>query len=162
MRSPAANPHPPFRKPSMSQKGKPTTSKRAADGTFRKGASGNPTGRPKSEIVILRERLAEGAPDVVQAVLDAAKDGDMTAAKLVLDRLCPPLKSIAQPVHLTLPHDASPLTVAKAVISATASGMLPPDVSAQLVTALGTLCRIEETEELRDRITALENAIPDQ
>lgn len=138
------------------------TTPRRPDGRFTPGTSGNPQGRPRIETIALRQRLAEGAPDVVQAVLDAAKDGDMTAAKLVLDRLCPPLKSIAQPVHLALPEDASPLTVAKAVISATASGMLPPDVSAQLVTALGTLCRIEETEELRDRITALENAIPDK
>jgi hypothetical protein len=141
---------------------KKSTAERGPSGQFSPGKSGNPKGRPKSETVALRQSLAFGAEDVVKAILDAAKDGDMTAAKLVLDRLCPPLKSIAQPVHLTLPHDASPLTVAKAVISATASGMLPPDVSAQLVTALGTLCRIEETEELRDRITALENAIPDK
>ena len=94
----------------------------------------------------------------MKAILEAAKAGDMQAAKIVMDRLCPALKSTAQPVHLAIPDDASPLTVAKAIISATASGMLAPDVSAQLIAAVGTFCRIEETHELRERITALEKA----
>lgn len=131
---------------------------RGASGQFPPGKSGNPKGRPKSETIALRQALALGADDVVKAILDAARKGDMTAAKLVLDRLCPALKSTAQPVHLALPDDASPLTIAKAVISASASGMLAPDISAQFITAIGTLCRIEEAEELRDRITALEKA----
>ena len=135
---------------------------RCPDGRFIPGTSGNPQGRPRAETTALRQSLALGADDVVKAILEAAKAGDMQAAKIVMDRLCPALKSTAQPVHLAIPDDASPLTIANAIISATASGMLSPDISAQLVTALGTLCRIEETEELRDRITALENAIPDQ
>lgn len=135
------------------------TTQRRPNGRFTPGTSGNPQGRPKAETTALRQRLADGAADVVEAVLNAAKDGDMSAAKLVLDRLCPPLKASSQPVHIALPDDASPLTIANAIISGTAAGMLSPDISAQLITAIGTLCRIEEAEELRERITALEKAM---
>lgn len=131
---------------------------RSSDGRFPPGKSGNPQGRPKSETAALRQSLADGAADVVTAILKAAKAGDMQAAKIVLDRLVPPLKANAQTVHLALPEAASPLDIASAIIAATASGTLAPDIGAQLVTAIGTFCRIEEVEELRARIAALEIA----
>lgn len=141
--------------------GKDTTSEspeRTASGTFAAGVSGNPNGRPKSHHAAIREKLAEGKDDVVKAVLEAAKSGDMWAAKLVLDRLLPPLKATAQTVELSLPESASPLDIARAILNSAACGSIAPDIAAQLVSAIGTFCRIEEIEELRDRIAALEKA----
>jgi len=131
---------------------------RTPKGQFPPGASGNPQGRPRGEIVALREALADGGADVVAVVLNAAQAGDMQAAKLVLDRLVPPLKAAAMAVHLDLAGAASPLDIARAILAAAASGTIAPDIAAQLVAAVGTFCRIEEIEELRDRIAALENA----
>ena len=136
----------------------PATDGRGPKGRFSPGASGNPQGRPKSEVIALRQSLADGAADVVTVILTAARAGDMQAAKIVLDRLLPPLKATAQAVHLALPETASPLDIARAILAATASGTLAPDIAAQLVTAVGTFCRIEEVEELRDRVAALEKA----
>lgn len=130
---------------------------RGPNGRFSPGLSGNPNGRPKSEAVALRESLAGGATNVVKAILTAANAGDMQAAKLVLDRLVPPLKPTAQAVHLALPEAASPLEIARAILAATASGNIAPDVAGQLVAALGTFCKIEEVENLRARIAALES-----
>lgn len=145
-------------KPATSTKSPPATDARGPRGRFTPGTSGNPQGRPKSETTALRQSLAEGAADVVTAILEAAKAGDMQAAKIVLDRLLPPLKATAQSVQLALPETASPLDIARAILAATASGTLAPDIAAQLVAAVGTFCRIEEIEELRDRIAALEMA----
>lgn len=131
---------------------------RGPQGRFTPGTSGNLQGRPKSEAIALRQSLADGAADVVNAVLVAAKAGDMQACKIVLDRLVPPLKSTAQTVHLALPEAATPLDIANAILSATASGTLAPDIAAQLVSAVSTFCRIEEIEDLRIRIAALEKA----
>lgn len=131
---------------------------RRPDGRFTPGTSGNPQGRPKSETAALRQSLADGAADVVKAILKAANAGDIQAAKIVLDRLLPPIKGTAQTVHLDLPEAASPLDTARAILAATASGTLAPDIAAQLVAAVGTFCRIEEIEDLRDRIAALEKA----
>lgn len=136
----------------------PTTNGRGRRGQFTPGKSGNPQGRPRSETVALRESLADGGAAVVKAILDAAKAGDMQACKIVLDRLLPPLKSTAQTVRLALPDSASPLDIARAILSATASGTLAPDIAAQLVSAVGTFCRIEEVEDLRVRISSLEKA----
>lgn len=145
-------------KPATPPKSLPVTNGRSPHGRFASGTSGNPQGRPKSETTALRQSLADGAAEVVSAILAAAKSGDMQACKIVLDRLLPPLKATAQTVHLALPETASPLDTARAILSAAASGTLAPDIAAQLVSAVGTFSRIEEVEELRVRIAALETA----
>jgi hypothetical protein len=43
-----------------------------------------------SQVSAIRYQLSGDAEDVVRAVISAAKDGDMVAAKIVLDRIAPP------------------------------------------------------------------------
>ena len=58
------------------------------------GQSGNPKGRPagsRNRASLLLEHLIEGEGQaVVQALLAAAKGGDVPAARALLDRLVPP------------------------------------------------------------------------
>ena len=133
---------------------------RRKDGTFAKGASGNPKGRPRSEAVELRRQLAAKGADVAKVVLDLALSGDLEACKLVLARLVPPLKASAAPVLLDTPIDPStPLEAAQALLRATTEGTIPPDIAAALVSAIAHLAKIEEVQELRDRLAALEAAL---
>jgi hypothetical protein len=68
----------------------PANAGRLQGGRFVPGVSGNPTGKKpgtRHRATQLTEKLmADDAEAVVTAVVAAAKGGDMTAARLVLDR----------------------------------------------------------------------------
>lgn len=81
---------------------KPTT---AISGPYKKGQSGNLKGRPKgakSKKTLLQEVLINDAqdimvkhfPKIVEAVVERAKQGDMVAARMVMDRLIPAKKAV--------------------------------------------------------------------
>ena len=131
-------------------------SKRLADGKFKPGTSGNPAGRPKQASTELREALRKHGADVAQKVIEAALGGDMTAAKIVIDRLVPPLKPSAQAVQIDIDANAGLAEVARAFIGAAASGRVPADIAAQMISALGAAAKVVELDELERRIEALE------
>jgi len=132
---------------------------RTARGQFRAGHSGNPAGRPRSESAALRQKLAERAEEVLQAVLDAALAGDMAAARMILDRVLPPLRPQSESVPLSIEAGTSPAATAGAILGAAVAGSITPDAAVQLLSAAASLARIIETEELKARIEALERAV---
>jgi hypothetical protein len=69
---------------------------------FKPGQSGNPAGRPKDKTpsTMLRKAIAEDMPDVVKKLIELAKEGDVQAAKVLMDIICPPLKPQALPVNI--------------------------------------------------------------
>ena len=135
---------------------RPKTETKRVRGKFAKGMSGNPAGRPKSESAELRRKLAEHGEAVADVVLTAAKNGDLVACRLVLERLLPALKSTAAPVVVTMPDDAGLTDSGRAILRAVVGGDLAPDVGAQLLAAVGSLARIAEIDELERRLAALE------
>ena len=135
---------------------------RTSGGQFRAGYSGNPTGRPRSESTALRLQLAERAEGVLQAVLEAALNGDMMAAKMILDRVVPPLRPHAESVLIPVDAPVGPVSTAEAILAAAVAGKIPPDAAVQLLTATASLSRIIETAELQARLEALERAVTPQ
>ena len=127
-------------------------------GSWKPGQSGNPAGRPPGvgEIGKLRAAIADRVPALLAAMMARALEGDVGAARLLLERAIAPLKSIEQAVTLQLPNDGTLTAKANAVLSAAAAGDLAPGQAAQLIAALGTLAKISEVDELAARITALE------
>ena len=124
------------------------------------GQTGNPKGRPpgQSEITRLRASLAGDVPGILAGLVLAAKAGDVQAARLILERILPPVKPIEQGVALQLPEGGTLTAKASAVLSAAAAGDLAPGQAAQLIAALGTLAKISEVDELAARIEKLEAA----
>jgi hypothetical protein len=126
-------------------------------GTWRAGQSGNPKGKPPGTGALqrLRAGLDQHLPDILSALVDAAKAGDVMAARVILDRVLPSLKPNEQPVLLDLAGET--LTAkAGAVLSAVSAGNLAPGQGSQLIAAIGQLARVAEIDELTARITALE------
>ena len=128
---------------------------------FKKGQSGNPSGRPKglrNKATRAAEILLDGeAEEITRKAVQMAKAGDTTAIRLCLERILPPRKD--RPVEFALPviecaEDAA--TAMAAVTSAVASGELTPlegrDISGIIQTYISTL----ENSDLEARITALE------
>ena len=124
------------------------------------GQTGNPKGRPpgQSEITRLRAFLAADVPEILAGLVLAAKSGDVQAARLILERILPPVKPIEQAVALQWPEGGTLTAKASAVLSAAAAGDLAPGQAAQLIAALGTLAKICEVDELAARIEKLEAA----
>ncbi len=127
------------------------------------GQTGNPNGRPpgQSQITRLRASLAADVPDILAGLVLAAKGGDVQAARLILERVLPPVKAIEQAVRLELP-DGTLTDQERAVLASVASGELAPGQGAALLGAIGTLARVAEIDELARRIEVLEekNAKP--
>lgn len=81
---------------------------RNPDGTFPKGTSGNPLGRPPSkrnqltnlkqdlEIAIRRNVRAQDIQDIVQSMVALAKEGSVGAAKLILDKTVSNAKDVEE------------------------------------------------------------------
>ena len=123
---------------------------------FKHGQSGNPNGRPKDKTpaTILRKSIADAMPEILAQLVEQAKAGDVAAAKVLLDRVCPPLKPQALPI--SLPVNGSLTEQGGEIIRATMAGQIPPDIGSQLITALAAQSKIIEIDELTKRIEALE------
>ncbi len=131
---------------------------------FQKGNSGNPKGRPKgskNRATLLAMAAMEGELDaVVRKVIEAAKNGDLVAARLVVDKLIPAAKS--RPLSIQLPPlaDIAACREAQAsVFSAVANGELLPDEGEQLSTLIEHQRKGLEAETILARLTAIEERL---
>lgn len=124
---------------------------------FQPGQSGNPNGRPKDKTpaTLLRKSIVDEMPDIIKKLVELAKEGDVQAAKVLLDRICPPLKP--QAMSINLPANGSLCEQADEIIKATLTGHIPPDIGSQLIAALANQGKLIETTELIARIEILEN-----
>jgi hypothetical protein len=139
----------------------PKQRRRGPGRPFKAGQSGNPSGKPpgtRHRVTLLAEKLmADDAEGVVQTVIEAAKAGDMTAARLILDRIAPPRRG--SPVSFALPAIKTAADVTKAlsaVVASIASGELTPEEATAVSGVIETKRKAIETQEPEKRVAALE------
>ncbi|MFH7326610.1 hypothetical protein [Desulfurivibrio sp. C05AmB] len=137
----------------------PESTSKARDkmGRWKPGASGNPTGRPVSNPA--RQLLLEKSEELVGKAIERALEGDVAALNVCLSRILPQYRPQQAPVMLDVPVDGDLVEIGRKIINATTEGSCPPDVAAQLLQGLGTLARVEELAELKERLAALELAL---
>jgi hypothetical protein len=129
---------------------------------WKPGQSGNPKGRPRGSrnrvTLVALAAMEDGADAIARKVVDLAKAGDISAARLVLERLIPPAKE--RPVFLELPSTETAEGIAQAqaaILQAVAAGDLLPGEAATLAGIVEARRKAVETLELEQRITALES-----
>jgi hypothetical protein len=126
---------------------------------FSKGQSGNPAGRPKgrSKADKLRQAIEGEIDSIINAMVRAAREGDVSAAKLLLDRAIPPLKPTDTPIELPLGNGL--VDSAHAILRAIGNGDVTPDQGSKLLQSLGAAARVEEIAELKDRLESIERVL---
>jgi len=133
-----------------------------ASGQFERGRSGNPNGRPRGSgnraHVQLRAILLGDAERIVQRVSELALEGDMTAAKMILDRIlprriCVPIADFELPAMKTADDVCNAIG---AIASAALDGRISPPDAAALAQIVETFRRSIETVDHERRIAELE------
>lgn len=126
-------------------------------GRWKKGQSGNAAGRKpgSGEVARLRASIAKMVPNLVKVLSKRALDGDVAAARLLLERTIAPLKASEEAYPIAIPGDT--LTDrGRSVLNAVARGVLAPGQGAALLASLGVIAKLVETDELTRRVEALE------
>lgn len=124
---------------------------------FQKGQSGNPAGRPHgipNPNTRFRQQIAQHVPEIVDAMVVAAKAGDTSAASLLLGRVLPALRSESPGQAIDDGGDMA--ARAESIVSATMNGTLSSTTASELMTVLAGQARIKELVELEERLAALE------
>jgi hypothetical protein len=126
--------------------------------SFKKGSSGNLRGRPKGiqdKRTALRSLLEPHAPALVDTVVRKALKGDMTAARICLDRLIPPVK--ARNEVAKFPGVGATLAdQGKAILDAARRGDLSPDEVSMFMHAISAQASIVKVDDLERRVATLE------
>jgi len=134
-----------------------TSKSRDQKGRWKPGASGNPQGRPVSNPA--RRLLLEKSEDLINKAIERALEGDVAALNVCISRILPQYRPQQAPVRFDLSATDSLVEMGRRIVEAVAEGECPPDVAAQFLQGIGTLARVTEFEELKDRLEALESAI---
>ena len=126
---------------------------------FQPGISGNPSGRPrgiKDRRTTYTETIESMVPSLLEVLQSKALAGDLTAIKMLLDRVLPNRKAESNPVIVDSNDGLS--NQAQTVLAQILTGAVSPEAGASAITAIQGVAKIIEVDELIKRVEALESA----
>jgi hypothetical protein len=141
-----------------------TPKRKASNGRWRKGASGNPSGRPagsRNRKTLLLEQMLDGqAEKIIAKAMELANEGNIPAVRMCLDRILPARK------ERTVSLELGPITNAEeaskqlqCVTAAIAEGSITPAEGESITNVVMSHIRILETVEFERRMAELENHV---
>ena len=140
----------PLRKNAQTTRGRP----------FTPGNPGRPKGARNKATLAAEVLLDREAEAITRKAVEMALEGDTTALRLCMERICPPRKE--RPVQVTLPSTETSgglVRATAAVIGAVARGEIAPGEGQALSALLEAQRRTVETVDLERRITDLEGRV---
>jgi hypothetical protein len=135
---------------------------RQSNGRFRGGESGNPRGRPagsRNKTTLAAEAMLEGeAEALTRKVIELAKEGDLTALRLCLDRILPSRRE--RLLQFELPSLSSAADAPKAIAAITVAvsqGEITLTEATEMAKLIETFTRAFEASEMEERLRLLED-----
>jgi hypothetical protein len=131
--------------------------------TFQKGESGNPAGRPRGarnkSTVLLQNLLESDAEAIVGKAIELAKQGDIAALRMCMDRVAPARRSDSVALELPALGKAADVVTASAdLVAAVAAGDLAPSEAGGLARVIEVYLRALATAGFEERLARLEAA----
>ena len=143
--------------------GEPKKTGRKQDGTFDKGHSGNPAGRPKGSLngttIAAQQILDSDAEKLTRKAVQLALEGNLMALRICLDRILP-RRSV--PIQLDLGSLSTTDQLPEAferVIEAMAKGKLSASELSPVIGLLDAHMKLFELIAFEKRLQALEDAV---
>ena len=134
---------------------------------FAHGQSGNPAGKPRGArnkvTVAIESLMGKYGEQVAARMVKRAADGDVGAARLILDRIAPVRRG--RPVRLKLPNIEGAVSVMAAqasLLNEVARGNLTPEEAESVSAMLGAYLKTVETVDIDRRLRDVENNVTDR
>ena len=131
---------------------------------FQKGESGNPAGRPpgaRNKRTLLAESMFEAdSPALIKRLIEVAKEGDVAALRLCIDRICPPQRE--RPAAIELPPMTSAVDAVAAmgaIMQAIGDGDLGAQEAAELAKLVTGFSQTITTADLEQRVCQVEQTL---
>ena len=124
-----------------------------------KGGTRPGAGRKKGtgQAAHYRAMLEPYAEELIQHVVGLARNGDMPALKLCLDRLCAPLRPTDRLITIDGIESCKELSdKGEMILNQVAIGEVTPVEASNLMRAISSQARIIEVDELERRVSELE------
>jgi len=133
---------------------------------FKPGQSGNLRGRPRgsrNRTTLAAEALLEGEAEALTRVcIERAKAGDSTALRIVMERICPPIRERTIQIDALPVASVADLPIAlDRIIGAVASGELSPGEGLTLSSIVLSAGRAFELGDLATRLAEIERRLGD-